>query len=255
MEQEKKQVHQYTAEQYLMTAFSKAEWIPAEYKQLSGSCKDNPLALRELYLCACDKVSIEAVRMAISNQPIEENLKKVRNKHFENKYLDMHKFYVNELTETVDALRKEIGTVSSAAKKFTETIPSLEELFSNVPNGLDGYRIQELMDKKIQSVDEDVKIKTTHTLQEENIDTNVKLENKDSLSKRNNFFSSLFDKKIRPAEFLEHLYKENYSGEQINYIISCIEEGLSEKEIKTFISPKFDVDTMRRLRKLYVKEQ
>lgn len=258
MEQEKKQVPSYTAEQYLMTAFSRADWIRPEYKQLSGLCKENPRALRELYMCACDKVSIEAVRLAISNEPVEENLKKVRSKHFENKYIDIHNFYVNELTETVDALRKEVEVLSSASNKFTETIPSLEELFSSVPvHGGSGQHIQELMNKeeaaKKQSIDSNVENeKLSQEMHSQNRSVTQRREK--NMSKCNLFFGGTFMKKFRPAEFLEQLYKEEYNSEQINYIIGCIEEGLDEKEIKTFISPKFEVDTMKRLRRLYIKE-
>lgn len=251
MEQAKKQIPQYSAEQYLMTAFSRADWIQPEYKQLSTLCRENPLALRELYLCACDNVSIEAVRIAVSNEPMEENLKKVRSKHFEKIYLDMHQFYVNELTETVDALRKEVGTVSSAAKKFAETIPSLEELFSSVPPvGQSGQTILNVMEQPTHTAGDDEKMMSSENFTEEKV-----LEHTAEISKNSGFFANLFKKEIRPAKLLEELYQKQYNDEQINYIIGCMEDGLSEKEIRSFISPNFDIDTMKRLRKLYVKEE
>ena len=259
-EQERKQTSsQYTAEQYLMTAFSRAEWISPEYKQLSITCKDNPLAFRELYLCACDRVSVEAVQIALSNEPVVDNLKIIRKKHFEKIYTDMQNFIVNELTETVDALRKEIDTVSHAAKYFAETIPSIEELFTNEPpkeqSGKQLWEISEIQRVSETEIrNEQLYEKTSNPLEErEDLQTETRNE-KNIAFKWKGSIASVFGRKSKPADFLEELYKKGYEGEQISYIISCIEEGLNEKEIKRFISPKFDIETMKRLRKLYVKE-
>lgn len=245
----KQETPQHSAEQYLMAAFSRADWIAPEYKRLSATCKDNPIAFRELYLCACDKVPIDVVQIALSNEPVVENLINIRNKHFEKRYTDMQSFFMNELTETVQNLRKEVDSVSDAAKYFADTIPGIEELFSNKPDGSShGKTLTDItkeaeMEEKVKGVP---KFGTSIASNEKSAPSKT--------PKRKWSITDVLVKKDKPADFLNELYQKGYKDEAISYIISCLENGLSEKEIRTFISPSFDVATMERLRKLYVKE-
>ena len=250
----------YSAERYLMTAFDMADWISAEYKQISAECKNHPKAFREFYLCACDKVPVDLVRMAVATEPLEENLKKLRSQHLEKRYVNMRQSIMSELSEVTDMLQKEVLTMAATAKSLKESVPNLEELFANEP--YIGQKGELLMTEAEPGETDDVEnvgdVKHTSDMQAvsytaKTFTHSVPIENNYKQGSVKKSFFSMFKKKIKAPDLLNELYQDGYSGESIDYIISCIEEGLSEKEIRTFISPKFDVATMKRLRKIYVK--
>lgn len=248
-EQNSKNTDPYMAERYLMAAFNKGEWIPAEYKCASTECRQNPKAFCELYLCACDRVPIDLVRMAIANEPMEANLKKVREQYLEKKYRDTQHSIVNELAELVDTLQRKVISITDVQKPLKENVDEIDEMFAQEPSG----------EQKGKRMDDDSEnSRPWENRMKEFERTKVK---NSKISKsgvrengtNGNLFSSLFKKKFSATALLNELYKNDYSKEQIDYVVECIEEGLNEKEIRTFISPKFDVDTMKRLRRIYVK--
>lgn len=50
------------------------------------------------------------------------------------------------------------------------------------------------------------------------------------------------------------LRNEKYTEEQIDFLLSCMEEGMDIREVKAIASPSFSVPVMQRLRKLQQKE-
>lgn len=232
-EQNNKNTDPYMAERYLMAAFNKGEWIPAEYKCASTECRQNPKAFCELYLCACDRVPIELVRMAIANEPMEVNLRKVREQYLEKKYRDMQHSIINEQAELVDTLQK-------------ENVDEIDEMFAQEPSA-------EQKGKSMDDASENLRFLEKEREEFEKTKVTSSKISKSGDRKNGNVFSLLFKKKFSATALLNELYKNDYSKEQIDYVVECIEEGLNEKEIRTFISPKLDVDTMKRLRRIYVK--
>lgn len=58
-----------TGEQYLRALLKCADWVSAPYKQLAEKNRENPEVLKELYLCACDGVPIEAATEGAGEKP------------------------------------------------------------------------------------------------------------------------------------------------------------------------------------------
>ena len=245
-EQNNKNTDPYMAERYLMAAFNKGEWIPAEYKCASTECRQNPKAFCELYLCACDRVPIELVRMAIANEPMEANLRKVREQYLEKKYRDTQHSIINELAELVDTLQTKVISITDAQKLLKEDVDEIDEMFAQEPSA-------EQKGKSMDDASENLRFLEKEREEFEKTEVTSSKILKSGDRKNGNVFSFLFKKRFSATALLNELYKNDYSKEQIDYVVECIEEGLNEKEIRTFISPKLDVDTMKRLRRIYVK--
>ncbi len=57
------------------------------------------------------------------------------------------------------------------------------------------------------------------------------------------------------TDYVERLLKEGYDTDQLDFLLDCMEEGLTAKEIQRFASPKLPVKVMRRLKMIGEKER
>ena len=60
--------------------------------------------------------------------------------------------------------------------------------------------------------------------------------------------SSIFQ--ISPSTYIAKLYADGYNEEQIAYILECLEDGITKKEIDQFIDPKIPVEMMKKLKNM-----
>lgn len=255
-EQENRSKQTYNADQYLITALFCAEWISAEYKTLADKHRNDPLAVRQIYLCACDKVPIDILRIASNTVSVEESLKKARQKYLEKKYSRAYADELHEIKSITNLLRKEVKNISGAVKHIADTMPSSEDTYfpsepeTETGNSVEenqannnGTNVQEKMEKYQQQQKKEKNGIPKETLTDYagifwKLKANVK---------------NIFDKKKDPIKFINELTAQDYSDEKIKFIISCFEEGLTEEQIRKFISPKLDIENMERLKNLYFK--
>lgn len=197
---------------YLAALIQYADWVPEDYKKLMT--KNSPVELlKELYLCACDNVPLKKVQEAQNGKDSVNALRKVRYEYLREL---VEKGYEQELKE----LRKRITT---AEAKIVEQ----EHKLQNVP-----------------------KFGTVH--QEEKIQSHVSekvSEEKNSLFIHNQKRGYFRRRSKSPVVFLSEIV-DTYSTEQLQFIMDCIEEGISVQDIRAFISPVLPVEVMQRLKKI-----
>ena len=90
-------------------------------------------------------------------------------------------------------------------------------------------------DQRIRFLEQELKIQRTLPRQEE----------KKGVLKRRSFWQ-----KKRKKELEDLLTNEQMSEEQKDFLIDCLEEGLTPKQILEFADPNFSVNVMRRLKQL-----
>lgn len=244
-----------TADQYLITALNMADWISADYKKLADTYKSEPFVVRQIYLCASDKVPIDILKAAEKIEPIEDSFKKVRRNYLEQTYLGSYSYKLEEIKAIAKSLGNEVKNMSGTVKHIAENIPSLEELFPSEPYSENGNEA-DVLDMAIENEDKkNVRYIRMQVHEEKPVSASQNYVNEEPyfLRRWKDNVRNILDRRKNPTEFINELYEKKYNDEQISYIISCIEEGLSEKDIEEFISPKFDVEMMKRLRKLYGK--
>lgn len=73
-----------------------------------------------------------------------------------------------------------------------------------------------------------------------------------NLQKKRNLF---FWRKRNMVRYIERLLAEGYDTNQMNFLLDCIEDGLTAAEIREFASPKLPVDVMWRLKMIEEKKR
>lgn len=224
-----------TGEQYLLALIKCADWVSEPYKQLAEKHRADTEFLKELYLCACEGIPIErTVEVQGASNP-QMALKTVRHSYLETD-TDEYKEEMSGLKGMAAVLEKEVRQMSGVLRHIADNIPNFDSLFpEEEPLPFDSSPMElpllEKQQKPSKAVAEDFK-----TLKEA----------------KNRWFSRA--KKRETAGFVEGLLEAGYSTEQLEYILDCMEEGLSVKEIQRFISPKLPAKVMRRLRLLEEKK-
>lgn len=214
-----------TGEQYLRALFVVAEWIPEEYRGLASGLTQE--VLRELYLCACENVPAKKAKEALEKKNREKALHHLRLKKIEEEALSESTLNLNDLMKRTEGFEKEIHDMAQTISQIAAAQgPTIQEVFPE--------RKAETQQPKAES-----KEKPEISLPEK-------------ASEKQSFILSV--RRKGQKHFVEKMFTKGYSNEQISFILDCIEEGLSEKQIKSFASPKLPVPIMLRLKNLKIKE-
>lgn len=238
-----------TADQYLATVVRNAEWIDVQYKRFSEKYRNNPLVMREIYLCACDKVPLDLMTIAEKKEPVDKSLVLCRRKHLESQILGTYSDELEEIRNIATILENDVKSISGTVNHIAENIPSFDEMFPMAPPSSNNIE----MPQKTESCK---KTEEMEYIPKQRIVTQKKTKEQGTIGKLTNKVSNLLHKvKRSPAAFVIDLYSKGYQDVQINFILDCIEEGLSEKDIMEFASPKISVEMMRKLKELHKKER
>lgn len=234
MEAEKKEIPEKrsspnTGEQYLIALIKCADWVARPYKQLCEKHRMNIEVLKELYLCACDGVPIEKALEAQEKEPLEGALRLLRQKHLENTAMDNYK-------GSITTLKKEVEQMSAVLQHIADHVPDFDSMFPEKES--EGQEPEKLV----------LGSQKEQTLSEWDVP-----ESGTKKAKISRWFP--WAKKRETADFIKKLLEADYSREQMEYILDCIEDGLSPKYIQRFTSPKLPVDVMRRLRVLEERKE
>lgn len=239
-----------TPDEYLAVVFKFADWIDISYKNLAVQYKENPKAIRELYLCACDKVPIDMLTITQKQEPIEEIFRLARKKYLETLILREYTQPMEEMKPTTSFVEKEIKSMSETINDIEENLPNFDELFL------------ETSDSNPVS---DVEMLQKESNINKNIDERTKLEEKESsarkifksISKLKKCISNYFVRnRISPVSYVQEMTKNGFSTEQIAFVLDCMNEGMEKRELDNIIiSPSLPVEMMEKLKKMQLEKR
>ena len=181
------------------------------------------------YLAALDGMSCQdLLEMEQKNMSISQ-IRKERLLYLMNLYTDH-----DELGEEILHLQKDI--METKTQSETLRIMIEENLEKALKREAESQKsLIEEKDQRIRFLEHELKIQRTLPRQEE----------KEGVLKRRSFWQ-----KKRKKELEDLLTNEQMSEEQKDFLIDCLEEGLTPKQILEFADPNFSVNVMRRLKQL-----
>lgn len=247
--------------EYLYAVIVTADWIGEEYKRFAEKFKGQDAILRELYLCICDGVSLDILELAEMNESVEISFRECRRKHLESSVLKQYSDEIKRIRSITTATEKEVKAISGSVRQLADTIPALEESLNSperketehlkeveadLPKGADLKKIAEPQ-KGAEPCEERSVVSTEQK----------DIRNAGFLSGTKKSLSVWIKERTKrsPSDFVSRLYAENYSTEQVTFIIACIEEGMSEHDILRFASPNIPVEIMEKLKKIQERKQ
>lgn len=256
-----------TGEQYLLALLRCADWVPGPFKHLAEQYKTNTEAVKELYMCACDDVPLNDIMETVEAQEPEKlalGLHVIRMKHLRSGRSDHAE--IKRVKEKAARLEREVKELSGLVRGITEQVPGFDAMFPDAGPGEEGgtgFEISGAQEgtallKEAERVQtESAGAKGAQKDVPESGTQNGKKEKR--MSRRPGWKQkALKDKVRRPfwkkeksvPDYVEELLEAGYDTEQIDYILSCVEEGMGIRDIKKFASPKLPVSVMRRLQVL-----
>lgn len=247
-----------TADQYLQALIKIADWVPEAYKKLAVQHKADLEAVKELYLCACDKVPAEKAMEALEKKPPGNALKFIRRKLLEDAATSGYGEELADVRRTAAALEQELKQMAEDIEQLSNHMPSFDDMFPDIPSQKNGEKEGEngKGEPPAGGAQEDSPA---------NEDTLVKKGwkkwNKPTASGRNVPESGTKKWRIpwhrsrRISVYIEQLLEDGYEPDQLDFLLDCIEDGMDITEIQEFASPRLPVHVMKRLRDLKERER
>ena len=165
---------------------------------------------------------------------------------------ESNKIALSSKDEVIQEKEKQIQRLEQDVKSLQETETSLREENRQIQ--------QKLLEKKTEKSASPTEKEETLLPQERETPASQKSEKRADVHKEQveptyrNGFRKFFRKSRREKEsqeFIEtFLGDKEYSQEQREYLLQCLEEGDSVRKIQQFASPKLTVEQMERMRKL-----
>lgn len=260
-----------SAEEYLWGVIYCADWIKPAYKKFADAYRTNPKALRELYLCFCDKVPETALKEATKNDRVDVAFKLCRKEHLEKEWLGEYAQKLQELSSISGEIGMEVKQMSGTVSNIADAMPDWDAMFSKeIPDVLPAQTVStELSSKGNKTVKQEnvrVEERVSETTTESSL-INGDLDHKDtkrviSNEKGKGNFIKVIIKKVseifhpeKPNQFIIDLYNQGFSDNQINFILDSIEMGMTKEEIDKIADPKISVEMMTKLRNMHFKKK
>lgn len=246
-----------SGDKYLAAAIKSYDWMDETYKAFAERYQDKPKELREIYLCACDGVPLDLMAVAENKEPAAESFSWIRKKHIE---AQMQRRYADDLEEIRGIsreLEQDVKNISDMVRSMVEYVPFFDEMFPEILGV--GRRLAEGQEKTVAEKAQENRNKNTESSPED-FKTNGMVEpNRLQSSNSQSSFERLKEKvstrfwqnqKKDSSRFIQKLYLAGYKPEQIDFVLDCLSEGMTEREIKHIIAPMFPVELMQRLKEL-----
>lgn len=246
---------------------------PEEVKHYVQGIPDG-LVCEWIYICALDGMGLEQLKL-LNEAPVKESLKKAaliqkeRQKFLARKYwkdpetlrqVEELRQRVSEIQEESRALRHAVDTSLKDAMKYQEESARKQETSLYHLIGGKNEQIKE-RDKKIEELEGQLRelkkeqeqmtaYKKTAPEEKDREETG----HQDARQKKGRLLC-LFGRD--PARIFIRRYLENeaYTQEQREYLIQCLEEGDTAKEMEQYAIPALSADMMERLRKMIKKQR
>ena len=207
------------------------------------------------YLCAVDGMTISDLKRLDEEKATIGQIRKSRIEFLKNLYMSRDdiskeiskmKQEIDETTRQSDrlqklieenleaALRREAESKEQLLEEKERTIQAQKEEILQLKKQLQANMTQEQKEAKKESKEVEV------------------CKKEKTVPKRN--MLGLWKKKKQEKFLGDCLKDEKYKEEQIDFLLSCIEEGMDVRAIKAIASPSFSVPVMQRLKKLQQKK-
>lgn len=262
-----------SAEEYLWGVIYYADWIKPAYKKFADAYRTNSKALRELYLCFCDKVPESALKKAAKSDCVELAFKLCRKEYMEKEWLGEYSQKPEKLRTVSNETENEVKQMPGRESNIAEAMPDWDVMFSKeIPEVLPDQtvttdtapRLGKSLKKQIstEAADEAPAQPLTAKIKNE-ADEKKTMERVVPQKKGKGKFFRLLKKKIselfcyknNPSRFVIELYSQGYADAQINFILDCMERGMTFKEIDKIADPKIPVDMMKKMCDMHMKKK
>ncbi len=246
---------QSSAYDYLYATIMTAEWITSGYKELAEKYRNHP-ALKELYMCICDGVNIDLLELISIDDDAPEVLYKCRKQYLESDFTRKYQDAIDRITVITKTTENELKSLSGTVKQIAENIPVKDEAFF--------LPMEEVKEEQFVFVDADpndaVVTDFGTEVSEECSEDNIQSVSIQRISKNKNLLDSL--KMVvnvcfrrNPKNTVISMLEQGYKEDQITFVLKCMAEGMSEKEINEIAAPELSVQQMELLRKIKKKEK
>lgn len=194
-----------------------------------------------LYVCGLDEMPAEQIRMLAEENASLTKIKKARKDFLRNRWTN-----TGHLEQQVEQMREEVTSVCAASKKAR----------SIIENGL-----EEALKKQSQAQEAALQAKdqVIQMLQEQlsQIQYNPKpagdrkeLPEQTKKDPEKGIFEKI-RKSLDTKRFIrDYIQNNQYTQEQKEYFLKCLEEGMTVKKIERIAAPGLSVEVMQRLREL-----
>lgn len=235
------------AYEYLYATIQIADWIGDDYKRIAEQYREHE-ALKELYLCICDGVSVDLLEVMAIEKDTGESLRKCRKKHLESDFLRKYSDVVERISVITAKTEHEVKNMSATVNYIADSLP-VKTVESEL---LEPIIVMEEMDESepLETGKEDV-IDIPIAVVSETTQKNYKR----GRTWFKPFFALLDKYRRNPGRTAVEMLAQGYTDEHISFIFECIEEGMTAKEIDRIASPKIKVETMKQLKKVVLKER
>ena len=223
---------------YIYALLRYADWIDPAYRKIAQRDQDTDY-LNALYLCATDHVPPEKVIEASTKKNATKALQLLRQKTLQEQALGDRWIKINETSEKAVKLEQQIKGMKQQISELIRSTPDTI-YYENEPQQeefvqLEMEQIIAEQEKKAAVDEKDVPKSGTSL--------------KEAFLKKMDQRKQAHDKKAM-VDFLNGLFTQDYSSEQANFILDCIEDGATVEEIRHIASPKLPVPVMERLYRL-----
>ena len=234
------------AAQYLNATIQTAEWISKPYKNLAEANKNNPIIVRELYMCFADRVPADLLAIALQDNKPESALKRCRKNYIAD---SLQKEQTRELEKLSYRLADLEENINNITKILTGNITITHEIKKDESNNINA-EVSDSEEKKSELNKNEASESTESNNEEKPVLEDLK--KKTFRDKAETLFSRF---KQKPSSYVVGLMERGYTTEQIEYMLNCVAEGLTKDEIESFSDPKLPVSVMNKLKEMHVKSK
>ena len=241
--------------------------IREDYKEMAKRYKGNAAVLREILLCAFDAVDPLLMQSAEEKKPLENALAYIRKKHWEKKLFGRYHEEIESIMHTVNSIESGVRAVSGQISVIEDKVPTMEDLFTNITPQIPEESV--VIEKYINEQPMPVKgsavpqgLDSPETGRNSLIkDIGIVMSRHRAYrkaaaeSKKSKNHKAKEQKQKEPlSKWFSALQKRGYSPEQLQFILSCVEEDMEREVIERFIAPNLSVEIMQNLKRLELQK-
>ena len=220
----------------LMELLKGENFMSADYTNIALQNGTNLNVLREIYLCACDKISVKDVQEVIDNRKtdIAGYLRKIRYQKACGVIIGKGNNTLKDMSKLADAVQAKINTLGESIMTVEKKTGELSDMFVDIkpPQG---------------------EVTMAYAGVQQTATADVKREDEKTASFKRKRLKRR--QKTDIAEYISLLKEEGYKSEQISYVLSLAEEGVTPAEMEEFIHPGISVDMMEKIRRMKKKNR
>ena len=220
----------------LMELLKGENFMSADYTNIALQNGTNLNVLREIYLCACDKISVKDVQEVIDNRKtdVAGYLRKIRYQKACGVIIGKGNNTLKDMSKLADAVQAKINTLGESIMTVEKKTGELSDMFVDIKPSQGAVTMPYAGVQQTAAAD-------------------VKREDEKTASFKRKRLNRRQKNDI--AEYISLLKEEGYKSEQISYVLSLAEEGVTPAEMEEFIHPGISVDMMEKIRRMKKKNR